>query len=76
MRLAHYELTETGSYFGSIPACPGAWGESDTLEGCREDLQNALESWLVVGLRHGDELPVIAGLDLNGTAHAETYQTT
>jgi hypothetical protein len=26
-----------------------------------EDLQTALESWIVVGLRHGDGLPVIDG---------------
>ncbi len=54
MRHAHYERMENGRFFGSIPACRGAWGEGATLEECREELREALESWIIVGLRHGD----------------------
>ena len=74
MRHAHYELMENGRFFGSIPACQGAWGEGATLEECREDVQGALECWIVVGLRHGDQLPVIDELNLNKEAYAETDQ--
>lgn len=62
---AHYELMENGRYFGSIAQCEGAWGEAATLEECREQLRGALESWIIGGLRHGDTLPVLAGIDLN-----------
>ena len=59
MRHAHYELMENGRFFGAIPQCRGAWGEGTTLEECREDLQAALESWVMAGLRHNDQLPVL-----------------
>ncbi len=65
MRKAHFETMENGRYFGSIAQCEGAWGESDTLEGCREELREALESWIVGGLRSGDALPVLDGIDLD-----------
>ena len=71
MREAHYELMENGRYFGSIPSCRGAWGEGATLEEAREDLRAALESWIAVGLRHGHELPLVTGLDINVKAVAE-----
>ena len=74
MRQAHYELMENGRFFGSIPPCQGAWGEGATLEECREELAEALEAWIVTGLRHGDRLPVIDGIDLNAQAYAETDQ--
>ena len=63
MRQAHYELMETGRFFGAIPPCQGCWGDGATLEACREELQGALECWILVGLRHGDTLPVIDGID-------------
>ena len=72
MAHAHYELMENGRFFGTIQPCKGAWGEGTTLEECREELRGALESWLMVGLRHGDLLPVIDGIDLNAKAYAET----
>jgi len=74
MRHAHYEMMENGRFFGSIPQCRGAWGEGATLEECREELRGALECWIVVGLRHGDELPVVDGIDLNQKAYAEADQ--
>jgi predicted RNase H-like HicB family nuclease len=65
LRQAHYELMENGKFFGSIPACQGSWAEADTLEACREELRGAHESWIIGGLRHGDQLPVLDGIDLN-----------
>ena len=72
--LAHYELMENGSFFGSIPPCAGVWAEAATLEACREELRSALEGWVLLGLQRGDTLPVIADLDLNlkVAVHAET----
>ena len=74
MRHAHYELMENGRYFGSIPECRGAWGEGGTLEESREELSEALQAWIIAGLRHGDTLPVIDGIDLNAKAYAEADQ--
>jgi len=75
MRKAHYQLMENGRFFGSIASCPGCWGEGATLEECRDDLRAALECWIMVGMRHGDELRAIDGIDLNSRFHAQTDQT-
>jgi predicted RNase H-like HicB family nuclease len=66
MRRAHYELTEKGRFFGSIPQCKGLWAEGKTLEACCEALQSALEDWLLLGLQLGHTLPVVDGV--NGRA--------
>jgi predicted RNase H-like HicB family nuclease len=72
LRHAKYELMEDGRYYGHIPECPGTWGEGETLEACRDELQSVLEDWLMVAFRFGDLLPVIDGIDLNPErAHAQ-----
>jgi predicted RNase H-like HicB family nuclease len=64
MRLAKYEIIEDGAYYGEIPGFDGVWASADSLDACREELQSALEDWLVLGLRMGHELPVVAGISL------------
>jgi predicted RNase H-like HicB family nuclease len=76
MRHAHYELTENRRFFGTISGCKGLWAEGKTLEECREELQSALEDWLLLGLQLGHSLPVIDGINLNRSnrskmAHAQ-----
>lgn len=65
MHEAKYEVMENGRFFGDIPSCEGVWGEGATLEECREDLEGALQDWIIVGLRFGHTLPVIASIDIN-----------
>ena len=65
MRHAHYELTEKRRFFGTIPQCKGLWAEGKSLEECREELQSALEDWLLLGLQMGHTLPVVDGINLN-----------
>jgi predicted RNase H-like HicB family nuclease len=60
MRQAHYEIMEDGRFWGDLPPCKGCWGDGDSLEECRENLRGALECWILVGVAHGDALPVIA----------------
>ena len=62
MRHATYEILEHNeSYYGEIPGLQGVWGNADTLAGCREELQDALEGWLLLGLRLGHTIPPIDG---------------
>ncbi|GAB4385764.1 MAG: type II toxin-antitoxin system HicB family antitoxin [Elainellaceae cyanobacterium] len=61
------KLEEEGSYFGEIPGFDGLWANSDTLEACQQELEDALEEWIVLGLRLGHSLPVVNGIDLNFT---------
>lgn len=65
---------ENGRFFGSIATCRSCWGEGATLEECRDELRGALECWILIGVRRGDELPAIDGIDLNPKVHAETDQ--
>ncbi|MBN1449781.1 MAG: type II toxin-antitoxin system HicB family antitoxin [Anaerolineales bacterium] len=64
MRLAKYEILEDGQYYGEIPGFQGVWAQAENLETCREELQGALEDWLILGLRMGHKLPVVAGIQL------------
>jgi len=64
MRSAKYEILEDGGYYGEIPGFDGVWASAPTLEDCREELQETLEDWLVLGLRMGHDVPVIANIDL------------
>lgn len=66
MRRAQYKtLADSGTFFGHIPDLQGVWAEADTLEACREELQEVLEGWIVLGLQMGHPLPVVDGIDLN-----------
>jgi len=64
MNTARYEIMEDGNYYGEIPPCPGVWASGKTLEKCREELQEVLEEWLILKLKDGDPIRVIAGIDL------------
>jgi predicted RNase H-like HicB family nuclease len=64
MRLAKYEILEDHTYYGEISGFQGVWANAETLEACREELQSTLEDWLILGLRMGHELPVVAGINL------------
>ncbi|HHT9126672.1 MAG TPA: type II toxin-antitoxin system HicB family antitoxin [Candidatus Brocadiia bacterium] len=65
MRRARYEiLKDDGTFYGEISGFDGVYANADTLEACREQLQEVLEGWLVLGLRLGHSLPVIDGIEL------------
>ncbi len=65
MHRAVYEIIEDdGTFFGSIPDCQGVWSNAKTLEACRDELQEVLEGWIILGFRLGHILPVIDGINL------------
>ena len=65
MRKATYELLEDETFYGEIAQCQGVWANASTLEECREELQDALEGWIILGLRLNHTLPVLDDIDLN-----------
>lgn len=67
LRHARYKLLEDENYFGEVPELPGVWASAETLEGCREELREVVEGWIVVGLRRGTAIPPIDGLTLEVT---------
>lgn len=64
MRRAKYEILADGTFYGEIPGLSGVWANAATLEECRQELQEVLEGWIVLGLRLGHEFPVLDGIEL------------
>ncbi len=42
----------------------GVWTQAGTLEACREELQEVLEEWIILGLKMGHPIPSIDGVAL------------
>ena len=65
MSQAHYELLEDQTFYGEIPGLSGVLANAATLEACRDELQDVLEEWIILGLRLGHALPAVGGIQLN-----------
>ena len=61
--LAHavYDKLEDGTFGGRTPLCKGVIAFGATLRECEEELRSTLEGWILVGLKLGYLLSVIAG---------------
>jgi len=64
MRRATYEILPDGTFYGEIPGFQGVYANAKSLETCREELQEVLEGWIVLGLRLGHSLPAVEGIEL------------
>ena len=53
-----------GTFYGDIPGFQGVYSNAQTLEACREQIQEVLEGWIVLGLRLGHTLPIVDGIAL------------
>lgn len=62
---AVYDKLEDGTYCGKIPECAGTIAFGKTLYDCQNELRSVLEGWLLVKIRHGDQLPIMDEIDLN-----------
>ena len=65
MAQAIYDKLEDGTFSGRIPSCKGVVAFGSTLRDCEEELRSTLEEWILVGLKLGHPLPVIAEINLN-----------
>lgn len=66
MHEARYEiLPEDGGFYGEIPECNGVLANADSLESCRDQLQEVLEDWILLRIRKGLPLPTIDGIELS-----------
>lgn len=64
MRHATYEKMEDGAWFGEVPPLEGVWASAETEAACKQELQEALEDWIVFSLSNGFEIPGIDGIVL------------
>lgn len=65
MTEAIYDKLEDNSFAGRIPPCPGVIAFATSLRECEQELRSTLEDWILVGLKLGHPLPVLAEIDLN-----------
>ena len=60
MQRATYEiLADDGSHYGEIPGFAGVYANAETLEDCREEIEQTLEDWLLVRISRHLDLPNI-----------------
>lgn len=65
MHRAHYEILEgNGTYYGEIPGFEGVYANADSLESCREELEEVLEEWLLFRVSRSLEVPEVNGIRL------------
>ncbi len=57
-------LQDDNTFYGEIPGFQGVYATEETLEVCREQLQEILEGWIILGLRMGHTLPTVNGIEL------------
>lgn len=48
----------------SVPFLPGCMTQADSFEEARENIIDAIELWVTVGLREGEKIPTINGMSL------------
>jgi predicted RNase H-like HicB family nuclease len=60
MKKAKYEiLDDNEGFYAEIPGFQGVWANADSLEECRENLEDALETWLLFRISRGLKVPSI-----------------
>ena len=72
---AEYDKLEDGTFSGRVPSCKGVIAFAKTLRECEDELRSTLEDWVLVGLKLGHPIPVIAGYDLNQEPSYESMAT-
>jgi predicted RNase H-like HicB family nuclease len=66
MRRAQYKiLPEDSSLYGEIPGLESVWANADTLEACRDELEDVLQEWIVLSLAKNLPMPTIDGIGLS-----------
>ena len=62
---ARYEILEDdGSYYGEIPDFAGVYANAESLEKCREELEEVLEEWVLFRVSRNLSLPTVDGIEL------------
>ena len=69
LEVARYDKLEDDSFAAEIPKLKGVLAFGKTLRECERELRSVSEDWILVGLRLGHKLPVLAGIDLNKGTH-------
>jgi len=72
LAVRHAQVTELegGGWFAAVAGLTGAWGDGESADEAVADLREAIIGWVAVKRRVGaDDIPPMAGLDLNLPRH-------
>ena len=62
---ARYEiLPDDGSFYGHVPGLDGVWANATSLEGCRDELEQVLEEWILLRVSMNLAIPAIGDVTL------------
>ncbi len=65
MRKARYDiLSDDGTFYGEIAGFDGVWANAETLEACRDELEEVLEEWIFFRISRNLPLPTVDGIEL------------
>jgi predicted RNase H-like HicB family nuclease len=65
MKKARYEiLQDDKTFYGEIPGFDGVYANADTLEVCRDELEEVLEEWILFRISRNLPLPQVNGIEL------------
>ncbi|MCK4297659.1 MAG: type II toxin-antitoxin system HicB family antitoxin [Candidatus Marinimicrobia bacterium] len=65
MKKAKYEiLYDNNTFYAEIPGFDGVYANVDTLEECRDELEEVLEEWIFFRISRSLSLPVVEGIEL------------
>ena len=66
LRHAKYEiLSDDNSFYGEIPRFEGVYANANTLEACREELEEVLEEWIFFRISRKLALPKVDKIELH-----------
>jgi predicted RNase H-like HicB family nuclease len=55
---ARYEIiNDEDPYYGEIKELKGVWATGKSLEGCRHNLKDVIEGWLLLSIKKGLPIP-------------------
>ncbi len=65
MNKARYEiLPDDGTFYGEIDGFQGVYANAETLEACRDELEEVLEGWILLRVSLHFPLPIVDGIEL------------
>ena len=66
LRRARYELIDDKEtpYYGEVSDLPGVWACGETLEGCRQELKEVIEGWILVSVKRSLAIPRLGSAEI------------
>lgn len=64
LQLARYEALEDGTFCATVPGLRGVIAVGRRVEGCRRELAEVVEEWVLVRVARGLSVPKLGGVSV------------